>query len=351
MNRTRNVAIKVAVNQKRIFMTYQVYKQQPAASVISKTLGGLLGALAIALTATSAVAQTQSLRMIVAFPPGGPVDFVARSISEQLGKELNQTVIVENKPGANGIIAAEYVIKSPPDGSVIWFSSTGAVAINPGLYPKLPYNTERDLAPVSLVARNDELLVVNPKNPATGPKDFIENAMNTRTTMANSGMGSVPHLAAALLAAATKANLADVPYKGAAPAITDVMAGHVDAFFGDVPGLINHIRAGKLKPIAMAAENRHPLLPDIKTFKEIGVEGVDSDNWYAIFTNKNTPPATIALLSAAIKRTLETESVKQRLLNSGTLPASSTPQELGALLKKDSEKWARLIREKNITAD
>ena len=129
------------------------------------------------------------------------------------------------------------------------------------------------------------------------------------------------------------------------------MAGHVDAFFGDVPGLINHIRAGKLKPIAMAAENRHPLLPDIKTFKEIGIEGVDSDNWYAIFTNKNTPPATIALLSAAIKRTLETESVKQRLLNSGTLPASSTPQELGALLKKDSEKWARLIREKNITAD
>ena len=332
-------------------MTYQTYKQQRTASVISKKIYGLLGTLAIALTATTGVAQAQSLRMIVAFPPGGPVDFVARSISEQLGKELNQTVIVENKPGANGIIAAEYVIKSPPDGSVIWFSSTGAVAINPGLYPKPPYNTERDLAPVSLVARNDELLVVSPKNPATGPKDFIENAMNTRTTMANSGMGSVPHLAAALLAAATKANLVDVPYKGAAPAITDVMAGHVDAFFGDVPGLINNIRAGKLKPIAMAAENRHPLLPEIKTFKEIGVEGVDSDNWYAIFTNKNTPPATIALLSAAIKRTLETDSVKQRLLNSGTLPASSTPQELAALLKKDSEKWARVIREKNIKPD
>ena len=302
-------------------------------------------------TAAATSAPASTVRMIVAFPPGGPVDFVARSISETLGRELGQTVIVENKPGANGIIAAEHVIKSPPDGSVLWFSSTGAVAINPGLYPKLPYNPITDLAPVSLVARNDELLVVNPKNPATGPKDFVDHAMKNRTTMASSGMGSVPHLAAALLGDATKANLVDVPYKGAAPAITDVMAGHVDAFFGDVPGLINNIRAGKLKPIAMAAEARHPLLPEIKTFKEVGIEGVDSDNWYAIFTNKDTPVDSVARLSAAIKRTLDTDAVKQRLLNSGTLPASSTPQELAALLKKDSAKWARVIREKNIQPD
>jgi tripartite-type tricarboxylate transporter receptor subunit TctC len=310
-----------------------------------------LAAIALCAFATCSFAQTASVRLIVAFPPGGPNDFVARNISETLGKELGQTVIVENKPGANGIIAAEYVIKSPPDGTVFWFSSTGAVAINPSLYPKLPYNPLVDLAPVSLVARNDEMLVVNPKHPATGPKDFIEYAMKNRTTMANSGMGSVPHLAAALLGAATKANFVDVPYKGAAPAITDVMAGHVDAFFGDVPGLVNNIRAGKLKPIAMAAETRHPLFPDVQTFKEIGIDGVDSDNWYALFTTKATPADIINRVNAAVKRTLETESVKQRLLAAGTLPASSTPQELGALLKKDSEKWARLIREKNIQPD
>ena len=310
-----------------------------------------IATLGLTLASLDATAQNQSIRMLVAFPPGGPVDFVARSISETLGKELAQTVVVENKPGANGIIAAEYLIKSPPDGTVLWFSSTGAVAINPSLYPKLSFNPQTDLAPVSLIARNDELLVVNPNNPATGPKDFIENAMKTRTTMASSGMGSVPHLAAALLTEATKANMVDVPYKGASPAITDVMAGHVDAFFGDVPGLINHIRAGKLKPIAMASETRHPLLPDVKTFKEIGVEGVDSDNWYGLFANKDTPPELINRLSAAVKRTLETESIKQRLLSSGTLPASSTPQELAALLKKDSEKWARIIREKNIQPD
>lgn len=289
--------------------------------------------------------------MIVAFPPGGPVDFVARSISDTLGKELGQTVIVENKPGANGIIAAEYVIKSPPDGSVLWFTSAGAVAINPGLYPKLPYNPITDLAPISLVSRNDELLVVNPNNPATGPEDFVSNAKKQRTTMASSGMGSVPHLASALLGDATKAQLVDVPYKGAAPAITDVMAGHVDAFFGDVPGLINNVKAGKLKPIAMAADARHPLLPEIKTFKEIGIEGVDSDNWYAIFTAKNTPATEILRINQAIARTLENPEVKQRLLNSGTLPANSSPEQLAVLLKKDSEKWARVIREKNIKPD
>lgn len=316
-----------------------------------KILSQLIGAACLSLFVMSAHAQTKSIRMIVAFPPGGPVDFVARSISETLGKELGQTVIVENKPGANGIIAAEYVIKSPPDGSVIWFTSAGAVAINPGLYPKLPYNPIADLAPISLVSRNDELLVVNPNNPATGPKDFIENAMKQRTTMASSGMGSVPHLASALLGDATKAQLVDVPYKGAAPAITDVMAGHVDAFFGDVPGLINNIRAGKLKPIAMAADTRHPLLPEIKTFKEIGIEGVDSDNWYALFTAKDTPPNEINRINQAVIRTLNTESVKQRLVNSGTLPASSTPEQLGELLRKDADKWARVIREKNIKPD
>ena len=316
-----------------------------------KWLVAILGATTIALTSLCVSAQNKSIRMIVAFPPGGPVDFVARSIGEALGKELGQTIIIENKPGANGIIAAEYVIKSPPDGSVLWFTSAGAVAINPGLYPKLPYNPQTDLAPISLISRNDELLVVNPKNPATGPKDFVENALKQRTTMASSGMGSVPHLASALLADATKAQLVDVPYKGAAPAITDVMAGHVDAFFGDVPGLINNIRAGKLKPVAMAADERHPLLPEVKTFKEIGVEGVDSDNWYALFTSKDTPASEVMRINQAVVRTLNQPEVKKRLLDSGTLPASSTPAELAALLKKDAAKWARVIREKNIQPD
>jgi tripartite-type tricarboxylate transporter receptor subunit TctC len=298
-----------------------------------------------------AQAQTKTTRMVLAFPPGGPTDFVARSISEALAKELGHPVIIENKAGANGIIAAEYVIRAIPDGSVLWFTSVGAVAINPGLYPNLPYNPLKDLAPVSLVAKNDELLVVNPNNPANGPSDFIANAMKQRTTLASSGVGSVPHLAMELLASATNAKLEGVPYKGAAPAISDVMAGHVDGFFGDIPGLINNIRAGKLKPIAMAADERHPLLPDVKTFKEVGINGVDSDNWYAIFTAKGIPEAELARLNQAVKNALADEAVKARLLNAGSQPASSTSQALYDLLKKDTEKWARVIKEKNIKPD
>ncbi len=308
--------------------------------------------IAVAACASSpAWSQPKTIRMVIAFPAGGPVDFVGRSISDALGKELGAQIIVENRPGANGIIAAEYVIKAPPDGSVLWFTSVGAVAINPGLYPNLPYDPHQDLAPISLVVRNDELLVVGNTNPATGPTDFVANAKKKRTTMATSGIGSVPHLAAELLASATDADLAAVPYKGAAPAITDVIAGHVDGFFGDVPGLISNVRAGKLKPIAMAADARHPLLPEVKTFKEVGIDGVDSDNWYALFTTKGTPPAEIDRINQAVRRVLADEAVKARVLNSGAVPSPSTPGELSERLRKDADKWARIIKDKNIKAD
>lgn len=295
--------------------------------------------------------QGKTARILVAFPPGGPVDFIARTLSEQLGRELNQPVIVENRAGANGAIAAEILLKAPADGATLWLTSVGAVAINPALYPNLPYDPLRDLAPVSLVVNNVEMLVVHPGSPVNGPQEFITLARAKRTTMASSGTGSVPHLAMELLADATKADLVHVPYKGAAPAITDVMAGHVDGFFGDIPGLIAPIRSGKLKPVALAATRRHPLFPEIRTFEEIGVKGVDSDNWYALFAHRNTAPADIERLNQAVRRTLITDTVKQKLSASGAEPAPSTPSELATLLQSDSAKWGRVIREKTIKAD
>ena len=166
-----------------------------SANKLRRTMLQLAAVALVAGMASPAWSQPKNVRMVIAFPAGGPVDFVGRSISDALGKELGAQVIVENKPGANGIIAAEYVIKSPPDGTVLWFTSVGAVAINPGLYPNLPYDPHKDLAPISLVVRNDELLVVGTANPATGPTDFVANAKKQRTTMASSGMGS-PHSSA-----------------------------------------------------------------------------------------------------------------------------------------------------------
>lgn len=306
-----------------------------------------LGALPLARS------QTKTTKLIVAFPPGGPVDFVARSIAEQLGKELGHQVIVENKAGANGAIAAEYVSRSAPDASTLWLTSVGAVAINPALYDKLAYDPMRDLTAVSLVVNNVEVLVVPANAPYNTGAELVAAARqpNARLSLASSGTGSVPHLAMELLNDAAKINLLHVPYKGAAPAITDVIAGHVNGFFGDIPGLVGHIKGGKLKPIGIAAAKRHPLLPDVKTFDEMGVPGVDSDNWYALFTAKGTPAAETERVAQALKRTLATESVKSKLLASGAEPAASSPAELTALLKSDSAKWARVVKAKNIKPD
>jgi tripartite-type tricarboxylate transporter receptor subunit TctC len=314
-----------------------------------------LGLACTALLLSSAVlAQPKVTRLIVAFPPGGPVDFVARTIAEQLGKELGHQVIVENKAGANGAIAAEYVSRSAPDGSTLWLTSVGAVAINPPLYDKLSYDPLRDLTPVSLVVNNVEVLVVGVNAPYNSGAEFVAVSRQrkaTPLTMASSGTGSVPHLAMELLNDAAKINLQHIPYKGAAPAITDVIAGHVDGFFGDIPGLISHIKGGKLKAIGIAASRRHPLLPEVKTFEEMGLAGVDSDNWYALFAGKAVPAAEIERLNQAVRRTLGNEAVRSRLMASGAEPSASSPAELTLLLKNDTAKWGRIIRAKNIKAD
>lgn len=298
-------------------------------------------------------AQPKTTRIVVAFPPGGPVDFVARTLAETLGRELGHVVVVENRAGANGAIAAEYVSRAAPDASTLWLTSVGAVAINPALYDKLAYDPVRDLVPVSLVVNNVEVLVVPASAPYGSASEFVAAARQpgARISMASSGTGSVPHLAMELLNDAAKINLVHVPYKGAAPAITDVIAGHVQGFFGDIPGLIGHIRSGKLKAIGLAATRRHPVLPDVRTFDEMGIPGVDSDNWYALFAARGTPVAEAERVAQAVHRTLATEGVKAKLLASGAEPAPSSPSELATLLRNDSNKWARVVKAKNIRPD
>ena len=301
----------------------------------------------------AALAQGRTMRIVVSFPPGGPVDFVARALGEQLGKELGLTVIVENKAGANGAIGAGEVVRATPDGSTLWITSVGAAAINPALYDKLAYDMQRDFVPVSLVVNNVELLVTAAADPSKDAAEFVAAAKRRRepTPMASSGIGSIPHMAIEQLADATGAPLLHVPYKGAAPAITDVMSGQVAGFFGDVAGLIGHVRGGKLKSLGLASAQRHPALPDVKTLAELGIPGVDTNNWYALFAPAKTPPAVVAEINAAVRRALEAPALRDKLLHSGTEPAPSTSQELSALLRRDTDKWAKLIRDKKIKAE
>lgn len=312
-----------------------------------------IASAALLIAAPTAFAQDKVTRIVVAFPPGGPVDFVARTLGEQLGKELGRQVIIENKAGGNGAIAAAYVSQSARDAQTLWLTSVGAVAINPSLYEKLAYDPVKDLAPVTLVVRNVEVLVVGANAPYNTGAEFIAAAKQSKEplTLASSGTGSVPHLAMELLGDASKTKLLHVPYKGAAPAITDVIAGHVNGFFGDIPGLMTFIKGGKLKPIGLAASKRNPLLPDVKTFEEMGIAGVDSDNWYGMYAAAGTPPADIERMNAALRRVLSTESVKAKLLASGAEPAPSSPAELAALQKRDAAKWSAVVRGKNIKPD
>jgi tripartite-type tricarboxylate transporter receptor subunit TctC len=311
-----------------------------------------LAAALIAL-AGSSFAQSPSTRIIVSFAPGGPVDSVARALTEQLGKELGTTVVVENKPGANGAIGAMEVARAAPDGRTIWITSVGAAAINPVLYDKLPYDMQRDFAPVSLIVNNVELLVVNADDPAKSAPDLVTRSMSLPKglSMASSGIGSIPHLAIEQLADGTGAKLVHIPFNGAAPAITNLMGGQVGGFFGDVPGLIGHVKGGKLKALGIAAPRRHPALPDVPTLEEQGIKGVDTNNWYAFFVAARTPAAVVDALNRAVRNTLATPAIRDRLLASGAEPQATSPQELAALVKADSDKWARLIKAKGIKVE
>jgi tripartite-type tricarboxylate transporter receptor subunit TctC len=318
-------------------------------SKLRPVLMACLAAFASAVFAQSA----GSMKIVIAFPPGGPVDFVARILAEGLGKELGQTVVVENRAGANGGVSAQVVAKSAPDGMTLWLSSAGAVVMNPALYESLTYDIQRDFTPVSLVVNNVEVLVVSPTNPANSAVDLVAQSKQKPdpTPIASTGIGSMPHLAMEQLADSSGAKLLHVPYKGAAPAITDVMGGQVVGFFGDIPGLIGFIKGGKLKALGIAAPARHPLLPDVRTLDEQGIRGVDSNNWYGLFAPAKTPPARIEQINAAVRRVLTSEPYRQRLLDSGAEPMPSSPEQLNALVKADTAKWSRIIRDKKIKAE
>jgi tripartite-type tricarboxylate transporter receptor subunit TctC len=310
-------------------------------------------ASACLLASAPAHAQTGTLKIVISFPPGGPVDFVARVLAEGLAKELNQTVVVDNRPGANGGIAAQAVAKAAPDGNTLWLTSAGAVVMNPALYDNLTYDVQRDFAAVTLVVNNSEVLVVNPSNPARSVAELV--AMSKQKpdglAIASSGVGSMPHLAMELMADSSKANLLHVPYKGAVPALTDVMGNQVVGFFGDVPGLIGFVRSGKLKALAIAAPMRHPLLPDVPTLDEQGIHGVESNNWYALFAPAKTPRSRIDELNNAVRKVLTSEPYRSRLLDSGAEPMPGSSEALVAVVKADTAKWGRIIHDKKIKGE
>jgi tripartite-type tricarboxylate transporter receptor subunit TctC len=317
---------------------------------VGKTLAA---ALLLATAANAAQAQdfpTRPIRMVIAFPPGGPTDFVGRLVAEKMKDLLGQPVIIENKAGANGAIGADFVAKAEPDGHTIFLTTVGAVAITPGMRTDLPYDPVRDFAPVSLVVRNTTVLVVKPDHPAKDAKVLAAAAKEKPDTIpfASTGVGSMPHLALELYQASAKVKFLHVPYRGAAPALTDLLGGQVQAMFADAPVLMPQITSGKVKPLGAAADRRNPKLPDVPTLTEQGFPDTYADNWYGMLAPAKTPPAVLAKLNKAVADALNDPSVKQKLIDSGAIPAPTTQAEFGNLLKEELGRWTKIVRDKGI---
>ena len=313
----------------------------------------LLASAALALAPLS-FAQTSGkpVRIVSSFSPGGPVDFVARTVAEQLGRELKRPVIVENKPGANGALGALETLRSEADGSTLWITSVGAAAINPALVPKLSYNTQRDFAPVSLVANNVEFFVVKAKDTANDAAEFIK-AKVTKGLHAHGVVRLRQHPAPGA-DPARRVHRCRVPARplqghGAGLHRPDGRAGQ--RRFCRRSSHHAADQGGRLKAIGIAASKRHPLLPDVKTFAEQGIKAVDTNNWYALFTSAKTSPEVIIQLAHAVHMALIDPVVRSKIVQSGAEPKSSTPEELAALLKTDASKWAQLIKARKITGE
>ncbi|MEA3025316.1 MAG: hypothetical protein QOF91_601 [Alphaproteobacteria bacterium] len=308
--------------------------------------------LLLALAVPVAHAQdfpSRPIRMVIAFPAGGPTDFVGRLIADKLKDSLGQ-VIVENKAGANGALGADFVAKSPPDGYTLFLSTVGAVGITPNMRTDLPYDVLRDFAPVTLVVRNTTIMVVRADYPANTAKEFVEIAKkkNGSIPIASTGVGSTTHLAEEMFATAGGFKFVHVPYRGAAPALTDLLGGQVDAFFADVPALMGQITSGKVKVLGAASGQRNPKLPDVPTLAEQGYPDTSSDNWYGLLAPAKTPPAVIAKLNDAFAKAINDPGVNQKLIDSGAVPVADKPEQFGKFLKEEIERWGKLVRDRGI---
>ncbi|MFC5606236.1 Bug family tripartite tricarboxylate transporter substrate binding protein [Variovorax soli] len=291
--------------------------------------------------------------LVVPFPPGGGTDTGARVLAAQLGKRWGQSVIVENKGGAAGQIGADYVAKAKPDGYTLLLGNIGTQSINPSLYARLPYNPDTAFAPVSLVAELPLAMMVNPSVPAKTPAEFIALAKSKpgQITYSSSGAGGAPHLAAEVFKDQTGTFVVHVPYRGGGPAIADLVAGHVQLSFMTVLEASGNIKAGKLRALAVTGDKRVPALPDVPTLSETAIPGFNAISWIGMLAPAATPKDVVEKIAADVRAVLADEDVKARIVALGGVPRATTPQEFGKLISDDRQRYAQIIRSRNITVD
>ena len=309
--------------------------------------------IALAVSLGTALAQdypAKTIRMIVGFPPGGGTDIVGRIVAQRLSEALNQQIIIDNRPGATGQLATELTVKAAPDGYTILMGHIAAIAILPSLFAKLPYDPHRDLTPITLAAVGPNLLVVHPSLPVKTVKDLIAlaKARPGRLQYASPGSGSVQHLAAELFKLQAKVDMLHIPYKGSGQSIIDLLAGNVHLNFDSVPPVINYVKQGRLRAIAVTSAKRSALLPDIPTINESGVAGFDMSTWWGLLAPAGVGKDVVARLNSETAKVLQRPDVRERLAGVGAEPGGNTPEQFAAFIRSEADKYARVVRAANI---
>lgn len=314
-----------------------------------KTRSFCIAALAL-LLAPAAFSQsaypTKPVRIVVPFTPGGSSDILARAIGQELSKSLGQSFVIENVAGAGGSIGADKVAKSAADGYTLLMGHIGTLAVNPSLYPNLPYQPVKDFAPVAWVARVPNVLVVNKNVPVQNLQGLIALAKSQpgRLNYSTGGNGSAAHLATEYFKMQTGTSMVHIPYRGAAPAVSDVISGQIQLIFTGAPALIGHIRSGQLRALAVSSPKRLDILPDVPTVAEAaGIKGFEADQWYGLVAPAGTPRDIVLKLNKHVNEALGSENLKTRLNTEGAIATPATPEEFGQLIAADIERWRPVI--------
>ena len=295
---------------------------------------------------------TRPVKLVVGFTPGGGVDIAARTLAPRLSELIGQPVIVDNKPGAGTNIANEFVARSAADGSTL-LVTTSALAINMSLYKSLPFDALRDFAPVSIFSESPNVLVVNAKLPAASLKEFlaIARASPGKLNYSSAGSGTTQHLSAELFKLKTGISITHIPYKGTAPSLTSLIAGETDLTFANIPAILQHVKSGRLRPLASTGTRRAGLMPEVPTMREAGVDGVEVTVWYGVLAPAATPRDLVAALSAAVARAAHDPAMRKRLAEQGAEPVGSTAEEFAKILRGEIAKWAEVVQVSGARAD
>ena len=322
-------------------------------------LGSIASAVVLGaglLGGTSALAQaypTKPVTIIVPFAAGGTTDILARIIGQALTAELGQSVVVDNRAGAGGNIGGQAAAKAAPDGHTLFMGTVGTHAINASLYKKMPFDPVKDFAPLTRVANVPNLLVANPAQPYKSVKDLIAYAKANpgKVNFGSSGNGSSIHLSGELFKSLAKVDMQHVPYKGSAPAVTDLLGNQIGIMFDNMPSAIQHVRSGKLVPLAVTTAKRSPELPSVPTIAEAGVPGYEATSWFGMFAPAGTPVPVLAKLNAAIVKVLAQPDVKKKINEQGAEVYSETPEQFAAFIQAESVKWGKVVKESGASLD